>query len=188
MTQKSGKEVKNTRFGRGRYNTDYAPDENGEFHYIGSHYMVDLEPKKMRALRIRLIVLSLLALAAFLAGGTSNGVTGRTVYALIPFICCMLPVGYLLMGLCSWLMRREKKLTRKGMDETLNRMRNSAVGMICTAAIALAGGIVACVVHKAFAEEILFLLSAAALMALGILIRLTVRAIPLREIRRGEKE
>ena len=26
------KPVKNTRFGRGRYNTDYAPDETGEFH------------------------------------------------------------------------------------------------------------------------------------------------------------
>lgn len=184
MTQKP---VKNTRFGRGRYNSDYAPDENGQFHYIGSHYTVDLEPEKLRALRVRLMVLTAALLPAFLAGGASNGVTGRTIYALIPYICCMMPLFYMLMGLGSWLMRRDQPLTRKGMDETIHRMSHSAVGMICTAGLALAGGILACAVHGTLVSELTFLISAAAMLALGILIRRTVKGIPIREIRRGEK-
>ena len=184
----SQRNVKNTRFGRGRYNTDYAPDATGEFHYVGTYYLVQLEPKALRALRIRLAALWLLMLAAFLIGGAGNGVTARTIYALIPFICCMMPIFYTILGLGSWVLRKDKKLTRKGMDETLHRMEHSAIGLLICAGLALAGGIIACIVNKTLAGEWGFLISCGVLIAAGALTLRTLRSIPVKEQRRGDAQ
>lgn len=185
MSQK--KPVKNTRFGRGRYNTDYAPDETGEFHYVGTYYLVQLEPGPLRALRIRLAALWLLMLAAFLIGGAGSGVTARTIYALIPFICCMMPIFYMILGLGSWVLRKEKKLTRKGMDETLNRMEHSAIGLLVCAGLALLGGIVACIVNRTLAGEWSFLISCAVLITAAVFSLRMLRSIPVKEQHRGDR-
>lgn len=186
MSQK--KPVKNTRFGRGRYNTDYAPDEAGEFHYVGTYYSVQLEPGPLRALRIRLAALWLLALAAFLVGGTGNGITAHTLYALLPFICCMMPIFYMILGLASWTMRKEQKLTRKGMDETLNRMEHSAIGLLICAGLALLGGVIACIAHKTLAGEWSFLVSCAALITAAVFALRMLRNIPVKEQHRGDPQ
>ena len=184
----SQRNVKNTRFGRGRYNTDYAPDATGEFHYVGTYYLVQLEPEALRAMRIRLAALWLGMLAAFLVGGTGNGVTGRTFYALLPFICCMMPIFYMILGLGSWVMRKEPRLTRKGMDETLHRMEHSAIGLLICAGLALAGGIIACIVNKTLAGEWGFLISCAVLTVAGALTLRTLRSIPVKEQHRGDAQ
>lgn len=184
----SQRNVKNTRFGRGRYNTDYAPDATGEFHYVGTYYLVQLEPEALRAMRIRLATLWLGMLAAFLVGGTGNGVTGRTFYALLPFICCMMPIFYMILGLGSWVMRKEPRLTRKGMDETLHRMEHSAIGLLICAGLALAGGITACIVNKTLAGEWGFLISCAVLTVAGALTLRTLRSIPVKEQHRGDAQ
>lgn len=185
MSQK--KPVKNTRFGRGRYNTDYAPDETGEFHYVGTYYSVQLEPGPLRALRIRLAALWLLMLAAFLIGGAGNGVTARTIYALIPFICCMMPIFYMILGLGSWVLRKDKKLTRKGMDETLHRMEHSAIGLLVCAGLALAGGIVACIVNRTLAGEWSLLISCAVQILAAAFALRTLRNVPIKEQHRGDR-
>ena len=185
MSQK--KPVKNTRFGRGRYNTDYAPDETGEFHYVGTYYSVQLEPGPLRALRIRLAALWLLMLAAFLIGGAGNGVTARTIYALIPFICCMMPIFYMILGLGSWVLRKDKKLTRKGMDETLHRMEHSAIGLLVCAGLALAGGIVACIVNRTLAGEWSFLIPCAVQILTAAFALRTLRNVPIKEQHRGDR-
>lgn len=185
MSQK--KPVKNTRFGRGRYNTDYAPDEAGEFHYVGTYYSVQLEPGPLRALRIRLAALWLLMLAAFLIGGAGNGVTARTIYALIPFICCMMPIFYTILGLGSWVLRKDKKLTRKGMDETLHRMEHSAIGLLVCAGLALAGGIVACIVNRTLAGEWSFLIPCAVQILAAAFALRTLRNVPIKEQHRGDR-
>ena len=184
----SQRNVKNTRFGRGRYNTDYAPDATGEFHYVGTYYLVQLEPEALRAMRIRLAALWLGMLAAFLVGGTGNGVTGRTFYALLPVICCMMPIFYMILGLGSWVMRKEPRLTRKGMDETLHRMEHSAIGLLICAGLALAGGIIACIVNKTLAGEWGFLISCAVLTVAGALTLRTLRSIPVKEQHRGDAQ
>lgn len=184
----SQRNVKNTRFGRGRYNTDYAPDATGEFHYVGTYYLVQLEPEALRAMRIRLAALWLGMLAAFLVGGMGNGVTGRTFYALLPFICCMMPIFYMILGLGSWVMRKEPRLTRKGMDETLHRMEHSAIGLLICAGLALAGGIIACIVNKTLAGEWGFLISCAVLTVAGALTLRTLRSIPVKEQHRGDAQ
>lgn len=184
----SQRNVKNTRFGRGRYNTDYAPDATGEFHYVGTYYLVQLEPEALRAMRIRLAALWLGMLAAFLVGGMGNGVTGRTFYALLPFICCMMPIFYMILGLGSWVMRKEPRLTRKGMDETLHRMEHSAIGLLICAGLALAGGIIACIVNKTLAGEWGFLISCAVLTVAGALTLRTLRSIPVKEQHRGDPQ
>ena len=182
------KPVRNTRFGRGRYNTDYAPDALGEFHYVGTYYLVQLEPEALRAMRIRLAALWLGMLAAFLVGGMGNGATAHTLYALIPFICCMMPIFYMILGLGSWVMRKEPRLTRKGMDETLHRMEHSAIGLLICAGLALAGGIIACIVNKTLAGEWSFLISCAVLTVAGALTLRTLRSIPVKEQHRGDAQ
>lgn len=186
MSQK--KPVKNTRFGRGRYNTDYAPDETGQFHYVGTYYRVQLEPGPLRALRIRLFALWLLTLAAFLVGGASDGVTGRTLYALLPYVCCLMPIFYMILGFTSWMMRKEQKLTRKGMDETLHRMRHSAVGLLICAGLALVGGIIACAVHRSLAGEWSFLLACAVQLLSAAWALRTLQSIPIKEQHRGDEQ
>ena len=184
----SQRNVKNTRFGRGRYNTDYAPDATGEFHYVGTYYLVQLEPEALRAMRIRLAALWLGMLAAFLVGGMGNGATAHTLYALIPFICCMMPIFYMILGLGSWVMRKEPRLTRKGMDETLHRMEHSAIGLLICAGLALAGGIIACIVSRTLAGEWGFLISCAVLTVAGALTLRTLRSIPVKEQHRGDAQ
>ena len=184
----SQRNVKNTRFGRGRYNTDYAPDATGEFHYVGAYYLVQMEPKALRALRIRIAALWLVMLAAFLAGGMGNGITAHSFYALLPFICCMMPIFYMILGLGSWVVRKEPKLTRKGMDETLHRMEHSAIGLLICAGLALAGGSIACTVNRTLAGEWSFLISCAVLITAGALTLRTLRSIPVKEQRRGDAQ
>lgn len=176
-----------TRFGRGRYNADYAPDSSGKYVYIGSHYRPELPPDKVRRTRALLAVQTALGAIAFVAGGLSNGQTSRTLYALLPFVCCMLPLFYFGMGLGKWMTTRED-LTLKGMDESFHRMKHSAVGLMICAGLALAGGIVACIVQRTVAREVVFLISSAVLLALGIILNAQVRAIPIREIRRSDQE
>ena len=100
MSQK--KNVKNTRFGRGRYNSDYAPDAKGVYHYIGSMYHIELEGRERRKMIFLLTALGLIAAGAFVLGGFSKGRTAQIFYALLPFVCGLLPTGYLLMGLVDW--------------------------------------------------------------------------------------
>ena len=113
MSQK--KNVKNTHFGRGRYNSDYAPDAKGVYHYIGSMYHIELEGRKRRKMIFLLTALGLIAAVAFVLGGFSKGRTAQTFYALLPFVCGLLPTGYFLMGLVEWALHKGD-FTRKGMD------------------------------------------------------------------------
>ena len=91
MSQK--KNVKNTHFGRGRYNSDYAPDAKGVYHYIGSMYHIELEGRERRKMIFLLTALGLIAAGAFVLGGFSKGRTAQTFYALLPFVCGLLPTG-----------------------------------------------------------------------------------------------
>lgn len=177
----------NTRFGRGRYNADYAPDASGRYRYVGSLFAVDLPAGKARGRKAQLAALWALSAASFALGGASNGVTARTFYALLPLVCCLMPVFYFALGLSKWLLTKGE-MTRKGVDESFVRMRHSAAGLILCAGLALAGGIAACAARGAIATELPFLLAAGAMLALSLTEYLVLKRIPLREIPRSQWE
>ena len=165
MSQK--KNVKNTHFGRGRYNSDYAPDAKGVYHYIGSMYHIELEGRERRKMIFLLTALGLIAAGAFVLGGFSKGRTAQIFYALLPFVCGLLPTGYFLMGLAEWALHKGD-FTRKGMDNAWTRMVHSAWGLTVCAGMAAIGSIIACIVHQTIAGEVSFLLGV--LLQVGILV------------------
>lgn len=174
---------KKRRFGRARYNADYAPDSGGEYHYIGSMFHVDVSGKARQTLRIRLIALAALSIVAFVCGGASNGETGRAFYALIPFISCMMPLFYFAMGLFKFLVHKGD-FTNKGMDESFGHMKHSAIGLIVCAAMAIIGGTVVCLLTKTLVNEIMFLLSCVIMLACAIAQHVILKRVTIQEIRR----
>lgn len=180
---KNSADKKKRRFGRARYNADYAPDSGGEYHYIGSMFRVDVTGKARQTLRMRLIATAALSIAAFACGGASNGETGRAFYALIPFICCMMPLFYFAMGLFKFLVHKGD-FTNKGMDESFGHMKHSAVGLIVCAAMAIVGGTVVCLLTKTLVNEIMFLLSSWVMLACAIAQHVMLKRVTIREIRR----
>jgi hypothetical protein len=177
----------NTRFGRGRYNLDYAPDAAGNYRYVGSKFRVDLPKKRARGRKTLLAALWALSAAAFALGGASNGDAARTLWALLPLMCCLMPVFYFALGLAKWLYTKED-LTRKGLDESINRMKHSAVGLVICAGLALAGGIGVCALRGALEGELSFLAAALALLGIGIAERIALVRTPILEIPRAQWE
>ena len=185
MSQK--KNVKNTRFGRGRYNSDYAPDAKGVYHYIGSMYHIELEGRERRKMIFLLTALGLIAAGAFVLGGFSKGRTAQIFYALLPFVCGLLPTGYFLMGLVEWALHKGD-FTRKGMDNAWTRMVHSAWGLTVCAGMAAIGSIIACIVHQTIAGEVSFLLGVLLQLGAGIGQIVLLRKVKVTEIRRGDEQ
>ena len=136
--------------------------------YRGTWYRFADPAAARRAGGILIAVLGA-ALAAFAGGLLLNTALMRRLYVSLPFVCALVPLGYL--GVALWYVRRAgERFTRERRDKTAGRIRHCAVCLTVFGGVPLIAGAVllSCGAVSPGWQEWLVLLCSAVLLAAGV--------------------
>lgn len=164
------------------YTTDYEVDEKtgkkkAVSRYIGPWYSLDAAQRRKCALGLWIGLV--LGVAAFLTAGLIPTWASMTMYVTPWYICCMLPLFYLLLGTVK-ITRMKEKITEVDKAEGLGYARYASMGLaVLGGAWLIADGIFLLTgnVTMTMTYELIFLSCGAVTAVLGLLMYLRVRKL-----------
>lgn len=145
-----------------------------EYVYTGDYYIFRLEQKAYNQFRAMSTALIAGALALYVAANLMGPQGSTTLYVGIPALCVIIPMIYLVLGVCRLWAAKTPKMTIREYTFGLGRLKNTTWAAAGLWGISLLGELVYIVLHRAFqAGE----LCSALLQAVGValLIWQTVR-------------
>lgn len=121
-----------------RYNKDYVQDDLGSYLYTGDYYMYDLPAGKLKLLKFVYLIVPLVLLALFLAGGYVNNPGSRVIYVILPYITMFLPIAFMLSDAVK-IIFSDNKMTFKQYNRSVLQLKRACIALMIISASAILG-------------------------------------------------
>ncbi|MBE5962541.1 MAG: hypothetical protein E7256_14385 [Lachnospiraceae bacterium] len=131
---------------RNKYVKDYETreQEGGKgktIIYTGKYYKMDVSEDKRKVVGICYLGFQIAFLTVFGLMGLLNTESSRKVYVVLPYMFLFLPIYYGLLGTVK-LFRTKAEMTFAEYDQSVLRIRKSAIGMVSLAVAVVVGEVV----------------------------------------------
>ncbi|MFA9378519.1 MAG: hypothetical protein ACERKZ_17495 [Lachnotalea sp.] len=163
-----------------KYYTDYVSNfkvkdnkkEAEELEYSGDYYEFILSYNEYQKMRIIILLTVIITASIFILVGFLNNSGSFCIYVLLPYICILLPLTYLIRSYIR-IPKEKKKMEYAIYDKCYIRVKFSLVGLITASLTTVIGNfifIVRNVNHIIFMKEVSFCIANILIVILSILL------------------